>query len=445
MLALFGGITLFTQGWIGDFSFENMVAGIFLFNDDDKEGQEISLWSLASELAGFKEKKNYLVLFQNNLELRPSGGYLGNFGILKIKRGKITSLGLHDTNIFDGFGKKQTEPPMPMKKYLGVNNWQMRDSNWSPDFAEAAQKAEYFYHLQGGKEEFDGIIGVNASALPALLDYTGPIYVDQLDKTFNSENVLKELEYEVEKGYVKRNIPQGERKLAFKILVREIMSEIDEQNFLEKTKLKDYLIRELNRKNIQVFLDDNKIQNWFEQKNWAGRVDSSENNQDYLMLVEANLGSKKSNYFIDREIEYFVDMNRKKPKVSLKINYFHSNSQKDWFNDDYGTYLKVYAPKGSWLLDARGVEDQTEFSEKFNKTVFGNWIKVPAGGRKIVEFEYLLPEEINSSEEAYNLLIQKQSGMNEELDIDFFLKTKEGELIEKQIKLKNTGVFEVKK
>jgi hypothetical protein len=56
-----------------------------------------------------KPSPKYLILFQNNLELRPAGGYIGNFGILKVKNGQIVSLETHDTNIFDGFGKKQTE------------------------------------------------------------------------------------------------------------------------------------------------------------------------------------------------------------------------------------------------------------------------------------------------------------------------------------------------
>jgi len=161
------------------------------------------------------------LLFQNNLELRPSGGYLGNFGILKVKNGQVVSLEIHDTNIFDGFGRIKTEPPQPIKDYLKIDNWQMRDANWSPDFPTSAQQAEYFYKLQGGQEEFDGIIGINAALLPDLLKLTGPVYLEKFDKRFESKDVLEQLEYEIEKGYVERGIEPGERKTIFKALVKK--------------------------------------------------------------------------------------------------------------------------------------------------------------------------------------------------------------------------------
>ena len=46
-------------------------------------------------------------------------------------------------------------PPEPLKKYLRVPSWYMRDSNWSPDFAVSAMNVEKFYRLEGGKEALD--------------------------------------------------------------------------------------------------------------------------------------------------------------------------------------------------------------------------------------------------------------------------------------------------
>ena len=449
ILFVFGFVMAFKGGWFGGLNWQKMAGGIFSLNLNNDE-ENITFWKAFSEIAGFKEEKNYLILFQNNLELRPSGGYLGNFGILKIKNGKVKNFGIHNTNIFDGFGKERTDPPMPIKKYLGVDNWQMRDSNWSPDFAIAAQKAESFYHLQGGQENFDAVIGINASVLPVLIkDYTGPIYLKEFNKNFNYENALYDLEYEVEKGYVQRGFSVGERKKMFKVLVKNVVGELAQGGFFEKAELKDILINELNKKNIQLFFKNQKIQKWVEKNNWGGRIKKTKPNKDYLMLVEANLGAKKSNYFIEREVEYFVDYSKKRPVVSLKIKYIHSNPNKDWFNDDYRAYLRVYTPKGSWLLESSGVNDETMFLDEFNKTVFGNWIKVPAGSRKIVEFNYLLPEKLSKQNKEddldYELIIQKQSGMDNELDINFFLKTKKGDFKEKEIKVKNIENFKINK
>jgi hypothetical protein len=48
------------------------------------------------------EVRTFLILFQNNLELRPGGGFIGSFGILKVKDGTVVEFSTHDTANFDG-------------------------------------------------------------------------------------------------------------------------------------------------------------------------------------------------------------------------------------------------------------------------------------------------------------------------------------------------------
>jgi len=133
------------------------------------DSKQVSFLKMIPEIAGFNGEKTYLLLFQNNLELRPSGGYIGNFGIIKVENGNPTVFELHDTNIFDGFGTIKTEPPRPLYDHLKIDNWQMRDGNWSPDFKISAEQVEYFYRLQGGHENFDGIIAINATPIEPIV------------------------------------------------------------------------------------------------------------------------------------------------------------------------------------------------------------------------------------------------------------------------------------
>jgi len=392
------------------FSYQRLIANQFSFTNI-LDNKQISFLKIIPEIAGFNGEKTYLFLFQNNLELRPSGGYIGNFGIIKIENGNPISFEIHDTNIFDGFGKVQTDAPKPLNDYLGISNWQMRDGNWSPDFKISAEQVKYFYELQGGQEKFDGIIAINATILPDLLELTGPVYLEEFDKEFKSEDVLFQLEYEVEKNYVQRNIESGERKKIFKTLVKEVLNRAIEGSLSQKNELKNLVIKELDEKNILLSLEDTKTQETISRFGWDGDINESYPN-DYLMFVEANLGSKKSNAFIKREVEYSVDLTGEKPKANLKIKYIHEEEEKNWFNDDYRFYLRVYAPLGSWLENTQGIGDETEFTKDLNKTVFSNWLEVPAGQEKTIEFSYFLPERINQ-ELDYKILVQKQAGIDE--------------------------------
>ncbi|MAF20143.1 MAG: hypothetical protein CMI55_00480 [Parcubacteria group bacterium] len=425
ILVLIGGFLIWQKGWILN------------------QTQEISYWKLIPKLTGLGQEKTYLLLLQNNLELRPSGGYLGSFAIIKVKNGQVTFFQIHDTNIFDGFGSVQTDPPQPIKDHLKVNNWQMRDGNWSPDFIISAQQVEYFYHLQGGLEEFDGIIGINASILPELLKLTGPIYLTEFDKEFQAEDALYQLEYEVEQGYLERGLVRGERKTILKALGQEILTRLAKDSFWEQRKIKDLALKELNRKNILLYFQDEEVQRIISAQGWAGQVNQTYQ-ADYLMIVEANLAARKSNFFITRQVEYELDLDKERPEATLRIIYTHTGGAKDWFNDDYRAYLRIYAPQGSWLLQANGLEDMTAFIDELGKTVFGNWIKIPTGQQKVIEFKYLLPEisEKVKQNGTYKLLVQKQIGVDS-LSFRFVTKNNQKEYIKEKIIERDWEVIDI--
>ena len=113
-----------------------------------------ALMDIYSQIGNSNGEKNLLVLFQNNLELRPGGGFIGAFGVVKMKNGKIADINVEDTGNFDKNIPATMTPPAPLKDILGTESWKMRDSNWSPDFKTNAKKAEYFYKLGGGQGKY---------------------------------------------------------------------------------------------------------------------------------------------------------------------------------------------------------------------------------------------------------------------------------------------------
>ncbi len=437
LLAIIGTFVFIRGGWINQ---ESSLANIFNISEKAEEKfNQLSILKILPDLVGLKGEKTYLLLFQNNLELRPSGGYLGNFGILKMGNGQPKKLEIHDTNIFDGFSNAAIEPPQPLKTYLKIDNWQLRDSNWSPDFKVSAIKAEKLYHLQGGEEEFDGIIAINASVLPDLLEITGPVRLEEFNKTFESEDILYQLEYEVEKGYAQRGIEPGERKTIFKSLVKKIFNQLTGENLLAKNNFIDFALEKLDNKDILLYFKNENAQDVISKQQWDGQIEKN-NQGDYLMLVEANLGGKKSNYFIKREAQYTVDLSQKKPVGRLKIQYTHEGKNKDWFSDNYLFYLRIYTPSGSWLTETSGFKPDLSFSDDLGKKVFGQWMTIPVGQTKEFKFVYHLPKEIK--EENYQLLVQKQSGI-EELPIKIIIIKPNKEEVIKEIIVSNNWQGEI--
>jgi len=108
-------------------------------------------------ILGQDTNKNYLILFENNMELRPTGGFIGHTVLQNFGGGKLNGLDINDIYSADGQLKGHGEPPAPIKNYLGEANWWFRDSNWDPDFPTSAERAEWFLNKEMD-QNFDGVI-----------------------------------------------------------------------------------------------------------------------------------------------------------------------------------------------------------------------------------------------------------------------------------------------
>ncbi len=351
------------------------------------------------------QEKTFMLLFQNNMELRPGGGYIGSFGILKMKNGKVLELQTNDLSNFDGRVPNGTTPPYPMKELLGVTSWKLRDSNWSPDFSENAQKAEEFYKSGQGQENFQGIVAINSDVLMSFLQVTGPVKIEGYPGTYDSENAVLALEKQVEMNYIQQGIKKEERKSIMNLLAQEIEKKVFTLNIAQKIKLAEIILDDLNRKDIQLYFKDQNLESRAIEAQWDGEVNRNWS-QDYLMMVDANMGAWKSDYYIKRSFEYTVDLSGDVPKADLKITYQHTAKEKDWMTRDYVDYLRVYVPQGSWLGDTKNLGEK-RFGTDLNKKYFGTIVGVPLGQTKTIEFSYILSSDATKN---YNLLIQRQSG-----------------------------------
>jgi hypothetical protein len=354
------------------------------------------------------EEKTFFLLFQNNMELRPGGGYIGSFGILKMQDGKILELSTHDLSNFDGRVPDGIIPPYPIKETLKVKDWKLRDSNWSPDFPVNAVKADEFYRLGQGQENFSGVIAINSNVLLSFLRVTGPITIEGYPGTYDSENAVLNLEYQVEKGAYQQGIARGERKSVMNLLAKEIQKKVFALSLREKMQLAEIILDDLNRKDIQLYFKDENLERQAMNAAWDGSVNKNWSS-DYLMLVDANMGALKSDYYMRRSFNYAVDLSKDVPTANLKITYTHTAKEKDWMTKDYLTYLRVYTPNGSWLIDSKNIGEK-KFGEDLGKKYFGTLLGVPLGQTKTVEFSYTLPK---TAVENYDLLIQRQSGSGE--------------------------------
>lgn len=395
------------------------------------------LADIYEKMGGWDRERTFLVLFQNDMELRPGGGFIGSFGIVKTKNGRISDLQVHDTANFDVRIPDTEIPPAPIAEAFRFKGWKMRDSNWSPDFRLNAEKAEYFYKLGEGLENFDGVVAVNTDILNSILAITGPVKINDYPGEYNDQTAILQLEYQVEKGFLEQGIAKKERKNILAELADVLIEKAHNFSISENLEFGKKIEEHLKRKDIQFFMKDEALQKEIDALNWGGRVKDSEG--DYLMVVDANLNSLKSDICIKRKLDYSVDLTADQPTATLNITYQHTCRAKDWMTADYRDWLRVYAPAGAFLIESSGQEGDTVFSEELEKRVFGMKVFIPVGETKTITLKYNLPavpklgegEPKNISRENYNLLVQKQSGSGE-LPVEIKVKKANGDEVSAQ-------------
>lgn len=439
-----------------------LIGGFFLFSYSKENKKTIALSSLnlASKMAKFlpigdDEKKEleaintftqtftkndnvertFMIFLQNNMELRPGGGFLGQYAILKIKNGEVTSTFFEDANLLDQRIQAKITPPYPFTRMMQIKKWKFRDSNFSPDFPTNVEKAKYFYRMSGRSGNFDGFVAVNSDVFNDVLKITGPITVPGYGITLNGNDGALKLEEYVEKKYIMDpELDTQNRKAVMKQLASLMVEKLMSLGNIPK--LAELAHQEFKNRNVMVNFTDPSLQALAESVHWDGSV-SKNWNSDYLMMVDANMGSLKTDYYMRREVSYDIDLTAERPTVTLNILYKNTAPYGDWRTSDYHTYLRVYVPKGSEFLERQMVSSPIT-QEDFGKTYFGMIVHVLIGGETHAMIKYQLPADFDR--DSYRLLIQKQSGVGN-VPVKVHLKTEDGEFNETQI-LDNDLKFE---
>lgn len=382
------------------------------------------LVTLLPRIGGYPTPKKYLFFFANNTELRPGGGFLGSFGVLHLQDANITSFVSDDVYTLDNASSSvHEEPPVPLKQYLGVKQWYLRDANWSPDFSVDAQTELRLYNQESGVKgtsDVQGVIQITPDVAVKLLALVQPITIRGV--TFTSENMVSTLEYQVEQGFLETGIPVTERKAIMGELIQELLHRLESLPISSWQKVAEIIQGALEQKQIMLYETDPALQTLLEKQGWAGRVLDA--GGDYLSVVDANLGALKTDQVMDRSVSYDVSRDAKGSLIATVKMTYKNNGGFTPFTTRYRTYTRVYAPSGSVLVDASGqlvndkIHDPAQTSGKIDvgselgKTVFGFFTAVEPGETRTVTMKYTLPTFVSSQiqKNTYKLLVQKQLG-----------------------------------
>ncbi len=372
---------------------------------------------------GNSSPKKYLIIFQNDKEIRGTGGFMTAYAFMEFNKGHISTTQSDDIYRLDErlLATCQSKicpltPPEPIVKYLpevsgkARSAWSMRDSNLSPDVPTSLGDFERMYSLLGEGLPFDGIILIDSHVVEELIKITGPVevfgtkYSAETDPRCNCPNVIYELENYaqiVQKG-------EQDRKAILGTLMQQILAKALGSSTERLPELINAGVKLANAKDIVFYMHDPNLQKALTGLNWTGVVKDYKG--DYLMVNDSNFAGGKSNLYVSQDVTLNIDINNSgKVRNMLTIKYSNPQKYDTWLNGINRDYVRIYVPKGSKLISSKGSEVQVStISNELNKTVFEAFIQVRPQNSSTLSFEYELPGNFKGSE--YPILIQKQPG-----------------------------------
>jgi len=397
---------------------------------DSLSKSSMEIVNLTLDFTGRGNTKTYLVLFQNNTELRPGGGFIGNIGLLKFEEGKLKEITVEDVYTADGQLKEKIEPPKQLAQLLTVDNFYLRDSNWNGDFEVNANLARDFLKKETG-QDVDGVIAVDLTFVQNLLKATGSIKLTDYNEEITADNLFEKGEYYSEVNF----FPGSTQKRDFfgaltRALISKMLADIaqigeeskvsEDSHFVEvATVIKEALAR----KHLMMTFDDANLSAFAKAKGWNHPLPPASydptadlgETRDFLALLEANLGANKVNRVVERKVGYEVNVGRDGDLAGkLTIDYTNNSQAETWPVGKYVNYLRVYVPKDAELLeyknDVQKIED-VGLTDGEKLTTFGMVVEVPIKSSRQVVLSYSIPKKIDLEKSpTYHLYIQKQAG-----------------------------------
>jgi hypothetical protein len=374
------------------------------------------LFPVLKDVLGGNGVRTYLIEQVNPAELRPGGGFIGTYSVVRADKGALTVVKSGSAGDLSdprpGPGQPGFIPQQdPLRDVIPWVSWSFVDTNIFPDFPSSARAAERLAQPFLG-DTIDAVISVDYYAVAKMLELVGPIPVPGYGRTVDSGNfipLIMQLELAGSPAH----------KAILSVVAGPLMERLAALPADRWPSLLTALNALAGERHIQVYFNNEIAENEIERVGWSGSFNPNDSTE-YMMAIESNIGAGKVNYFLSRH--YTVTLTRTGNVLHHRVTVDLVNNQPyryDWVVD-YRAYGSLYA--GGTVSSASTNLRPARYGKPPPPpgiTLLEGWLQdVPCcGGRGQAVFEYNTPwpAHAKGSNEIY---WQKQPGtVNDLIDV----------------------------
>jgi hypothetical protein len=369
-----------------------------------------------SDVLGGNGARTYLVEQVNPSELRPGGGFIGTYSVVRADQGRLSVVQSGDSYLLADPRPRPGQPGFipeqdPLRDVIPQVSWSFVDTNIYPDFPTNAQAAVRFAEPRL-RVKIDAVISIDYYAVAKMLELTGPLVVPGYGLTVDSSNFIPQImQLELEGS------PQHKAILA--VIAGPLMSRLSALTADSWPSLLSDLNSLAAQRHIQVYFNTDVIEAEMNRVGWSGSFNPA-GIRDYMMAVESNIGGGKVNYFLTRH--YTVTLTR-------TGNVLHHKVAVDLVNNepyradavvDYHAYGSLYA--GGFVLSTSNNLQPAKYPKPAPPagiSLLEGWLPdVPCcgqSGQAVFEYDTPWPAHDGGGEVIY---WQKQPGtVNDSIDV----------------------------
>ena len=410
----------------------------------DRAGEFVEL---VGYVLGLDAPRTFLVLGQDDNEIRATGGFIGSVHEIVIDRGDLWIPQFLDSWDVDSSPAQDQVGPTAFCRYMlgGPCVQSFRDANWWPDFPTSAEFALKIYE-DSQRIRADGVIAVDRWFMSDLVDNLGGAVLPG-----RAEPIDGDLARRFSSNHLYPCGPDNVKQRANRCFTEDLMDYLlisaqgnpsTSRTFLET------LLHATGEKHVLTYLRNANAASILESLDWDGRLKDPEG--DFLMIVDTSVYSKVHDW-VQRTTEYDVTLNVDGYATATLTTTYDQQVDSipptpfcEQITDNWGchwNYIRVLVPERATLLatpnftlpdgtvyetlaaargdDVRGSNTFSVNDDVTNSKTELSWLMVTnAGDSARFAMSYWVPGVVTRQADGsfrYMLTLQKQPGTRGDL------------------------------
>ncbi len=324
-----------------------------------------NLLDAAGWMLGVNEPRTFLVQTMDRAELRPTGGFTGQYGELSINGGRVAPFSLRDISLVEYVENSPTLGVRALPQYRSwwpFANWGLRDSNLSADFPTSAQIAITKYKSEVG-HQVDGVIMFTPFLIEHILQVIGPVEVPGYNDAITAQNLEERLHYyQLDNvGILKQLYQPGDkatssRKRFTALLAHLLVDRLRQAPPDEILAIAQQVLYDVKTKDLQIYVTNPQVEAALVQFGDSAQIDRS-TTHDGLYVVQANISASKASQYVRTIMHDTVTLNADGGATHLmQLRLVYNQVGPVYGYDTYHDYVRVYVPPTSKYLWGDGFD-----------------------------------------------------------------------------------------